>query len=66
VPLRKAALGIEDFVPTERAADQTMTIIGSESLALVEAEDTPIAYLPGSAMRVRAKVVGDIPSTRIS
>jgi len=30
------------------------------SLALVEAEDTPIAYLPGNAMRVRVKVVGDI------
>ncbi|MCA1386413.1 MULTISPECIES: hydantoinase/oxoprolinase family protein [unclassified Bradyrhizobium] len=37
----------------------------SESLALVEAEDTPIAYLPGNAMRVRVKVVGNIRSTRI-
>jgi len=38
----------------------------SDSLALVEAEDTPIAYLPGNAMRVRVKVVGDIRSTRSS
>ncbi|MBV9861808.1 MAG: hydantoinase/oxoprolinase family protein [Alphaproteobacteria bacterium] len=30
------------------------------TLSLVEAEDIPIAYLPGNAMRVRAKVVGDI------
>ena len=30
------------------------------SLVMVEAEDTPIAYLPGNAMRVRVKVVGDI------
>jgi N-methylhydantoinase A/oxoprolinase/acetone carboxylase beta subunit len=32
------------------------------SLAMVEAEDIPIAYLPGNAMRVRVKVVGDIRS----
>ena len=30
-----------------------------ESLTLVEAEDMPIAYLPGNAMRIRVKVVGD-------
>jgi N-methylhydantoinase A/oxoprolinase/acetone carboxylase beta subunit len=33
-----------------------------ETLIMVEAEDTPIAYLPGNAMRVRVKVVGDIKS----
>ena len=32
------------------------------SLSLVEVEDTPIAYLPGNALRVRVKVVGDIQS----
>jgi N-methylhydantoinase A/oxoprolinase/acetone carboxylase beta subunit len=32
----------------------------AESLSLVEAEDIPIAYLPGNALRVRVKVVGDI------
>jgi N-methylhydantoinase A/oxoprolinase/acetone carboxylase beta subunit len=31
-----------------------------DTLTMVEAEDTPIAYLPGNAMRVRVKVVGDI------
>jgi N-methylhydantoinase A/oxoprolinase/acetone carboxylase beta subunit len=31
-----------------------------DSLTMVEAEDIPIAYLPGNAMRVRVKVVGDI------
>ncbi|GGG52286.1 hydantoinase [Caldovatus sediminis] len=30
------------------------------TLSLVEAEDMPVAYLPGNAMRVRVKVVGDI------
>ena len=33
---------------------------GAGSSDLVEAEDTPIAYLPGNAMRVSVKVVGDI------
>jgi N-methylhydantoinase A/oxoprolinase/acetone carboxylase beta subunit len=31
-----------------------------EKLTMVEAEDIPIAYLPGNALRVRTKVVGDI------
>ena len=31
-----------------------------DDLRLVEAEDMPIAYLPGNAMRVKAKVVGAI------
>ena len=30
------------------------------SLSVVEAEDIPIAYLPGNAIRARVKVVGDI------
>jgi N-methylhydantoinase A/oxoprolinase/acetone carboxylase beta subunit len=30
------------------------------TIALVEAEDVPLAYLPGSATRVRVKVVGDL------
>lgn len=32
----------------------------ADGLTLVEAEDIPIAYLPGNALRIRAKVVGDI------
>ena len=34
------------------------------TVTLVEAEDIPIAYLPGNALRVRVKVVGDISSQR--
>jgi len=30
------------------------------SLALVDQEDIPIAYLPGNSLRVRARVVGDV------
>lgn len=43
-------------------ADQRAIEAGAarETLVMVEAEDTPIAYLPGNAMRVRVKVVGDI------
>lgn len=37
----------------------------AESLSMVEAEDTPIAYLPGNAMRVRVKVVGDVSATTV-
>lgn len=54
-----AARKLADARAVEAGAD-------SESLALVEAEDTPIAYLPGNAMRVRVKVVGDIRSTQSS
>jgi N-methylhydantoinase A/oxoprolinase/acetone carboxylase beta subunit len=32
----------------------------ADRLSLVEAEDIPIAYLPGNAIRIRVKVVGDI------
>lgn len=32
----------------------------ASTLKLVEIEDLPLAYLPGSSMRVRARVVGDI------
>ena len=31
-----------------------------KTLKLVDIEDLPLAYLPGNAMRVRARVVGDI------
>ena len=37
----------------------------AESLSMVEAEDTPIAYLPGNAMRVRVKVVGDVAAAAL-
>ncbi len=35
-----------------------------DALRMVEAEDIPIAYLPGNAMRVKVKVVGEIASRR--
>ena len=34
----------------------------AKTLKLVDIEDLPLAYLPGGAMRVRARVVGDIES----
>jgi coproporphyrinogen III oxidase len=30
------------------------------TLSVVEAEDIPLSYMPGNAMRVRVKVVGDV------
>lgn len=54
----EAARKLADARAVEAGAD-------SGSLTLVEAEDTPIAYLPGNAMRVRVKVVGDIRSTQM-
>ena len=43
-------------------ADQRAIEAGADAttLTLIEAEDIPIAYLPGNALRVRVKVVGDI------
>ncbi|HEY0185563.1 MAG TPA: hydantoinase/oxoprolinase family protein [Rhodopila sp.] len=35
----------------------------ADSLKLVEMEDIPLAYLPGNALRVRARVVGDIQAS---
>ncbi len=32
-----------------------------ESLATVEVDEVPLAYLPGDAVRLRVKVVGDLP-----
>jgi N-methylhydantoinase A/oxoprolinase/acetone carboxylase beta subunit len=45
-----------------RLAEQRAVAAGAaaDCLSLVEAEDIPIAYLPGNAIRVRVKVVGDI------
>ncbi|MFT3818644.1 MAG: hydantoinase/oxoprolinase family protein [Rubrivivax sp.] len=43
-------------------AEQRAVHAGADaaSLKLVDIEDLPLAYLPGGAMRVRARVVGDI------
>jgi hypothetical protein len=32
----------------------------AETVALAELEETPLSYLPGNAIRVAAKVVGDL------
>lgn len=32
----------------------------TSSLAVVEQEDIPLAYLPGNSLRVRVRVVGDV------
>jgi hypothetical protein len=34
------------------------------TIALIEAEDSPIAYPPGNALRVQVKAVGDISRQR--
>ena len=33
------------------------------TLAVVEVEDLPLAYLPGNSLRVRVRVVGEIASS---
>ena len=32
---------------------------------MVDVEDMPLAYLPGNAMRVRVKVVGDVAAAAV-
>ncbi len=46
----------------ERVARDRAAAAGAapDSIILVDMEDLPIAYLPGGALRVRARVVGDI------
>jgi N-methylhydantoinase A/oxoprolinase/acetone carboxylase beta subunit len=46
-------------------AEQRAVDAGADAkgLSLVEVEDIPIAYLPGNALRVRVKVVGNIAPT---
>ena len=45
-----------------RLADSQATSAGADpaTLALVEVEDLPLAYLPGNSLRVRVRVVGEI------
>ena len=54
---REEALAQARALAEDRAVDAGAV---HNSLSLVEAEDIPIAYLPGDAIRVRVKVVGDI------
>ncbi|HEV7263474.1 MAG TPA: hydantoinase/oxoprolinase family protein [Falsiroseomonas sp.] len=52
----------EAMLEAERIARQRAVDAGADvaTLALVDIEDLPIAYLPGGALRVRARVVGEI------
>ncbi len=54
---RDAALSQARAIAERRAVDAGAA---AASLSVVEAEDIPIAYLPGNAIRARVKVVGDI------
>ncbi|MBW6398375.1 hydantoinase/oxoprolinase family protein [Roseomonas sp. HJA6] len=52
----------EAMAEAERIARDRAVESGADgaTLALVDIEDLPIAYLPGGALRVRARVVGEI------
>lgn len=52
----------EAMAEAERIARDRAAEAGADAatLALVDIEDLPIAYLPGGALRVRARVVGEI------
>ena len=52
----------EAIAEARRIAEQRAIDAGADaaSLALVEVEDLPLAYLPGNSLRVRVRVVGDI------
>ncbi|MCA1644734.1 MAG: hydantoinase/oxoprolinase family protein, partial [Chloroflexi bacterium] len=50
------------FADARREATQRAVEAGAEAetVQLVDAEDVPLAYLPGGATRIRVKVVGDL------
>ncbi len=54
---RAAAMSEAERIARDRAVAAGAT---SSSVILVDLEDLPVAYLPGDALRVRARVVGDI------
>lgn len=56
----------EAIASAERTACERGVEAGADpsSLQVVEVEDLPLAYLPGNARRVRARVVGDIADRR--
>jgi N-methylhydantoinase A/oxoprolinase/acetone carboxylase beta subunit len=53
---RERALAEAERIARARAVEAGAA---EATLTLVEAEDIPLAYLPGDALRVRARVVGD-------
>ncbi|MGH9174604.1 MAG: hydantoinase/oxoprolinase family protein, partial [Vicinamibacterales bacterium] len=54
---RDAAL---DAAKAEAAARAVQAGADAQTIAIVEVEDVPLAYLPGNATRVRVKAVGDL------
>jgi N-methylhydantoinase A/oxoprolinase/acetone carboxylase beta subunit len=54
---RAEAMGAAERIARDRAVEAGAE---AETLALVDIEDLPLAYLPGGALRVRARVVGEI------
>ena len=60
---RDAALAEAKVLAEQRAVQSGAD---AKTLKLVDIEDLPLAYLPGGAMRVRARVVGDIESRAIA
>ena len=54
---RDAALAEAEVIAKRRAVEAGAS---ASSLRVIEAEDIPIAYLPGKARRVRMRVIGDI------
>lgn len=54
---RAEAMAAAECIARDRAVEAGAD---AATLALVDIEDLPIAYLPGGALRVRARVVGEI------
>jgi N-methylhydantoinase A/oxoprolinase/acetone carboxylase beta subunit len=56
----------EAMAEAERIARMRAVEAGADgtTLALVDMEDLPVAYLPGGALRVRARIVGEIAADR--
>jgi N-methylhydantoinase A/oxoprolinase/acetone carboxylase beta subunit len=56
---REAAIAAAQELAAERAAAAGAD---RESLTVIEAEDIPIAYLPGNARRIRVRCIGNVSS----
>jgi N-methylhydantoinase A/oxoprolinase/acetone carboxylase beta subunit len=57
-----SGVGREDAIRKATELAREKAVLGgasADSLRVVEAEDLPLAYLPGDALRVRVRVVGD-------